>query len=453
MNYKIINQIGKGAFSNVFLCEYKDNTNYILFNIFDKKESELFIIKQINLDKLVNKYMKKSKFNILKNTNNNITQSLNITPYSNKDILKMLNTEEEYYYKKLKNLIDSEIDILKKISHNNIIKFYKSSLDIIDHDQIYNIEMEYCNYGDLYSILKNKSNDKILNHFKCRNIYNGFDIDFIKNFLNDVLSGLKYIHDLNIIHRDIKLQNILIKSDNNKFVFKISDFGFSCLDLSSDKLDNSLYSSDFEYSFSKIQEKYYKLCGTPYYMAPEIILNFHKFDQINLDNNSPKNIIYDKKIDIWSLGISLYELIFNKLPFSNINDIFELKSLFVNTDFQTNLHNNISSKKIINSNMKFILKKLLTTDHNLRISINELHELILYNNIDIIINNNNLNTSSNSFTPNNNLIQNVIYEPVHLSKTDINNLSTEWCKIDKNNNTFLKISIDNSFRKWLHKDN
>ena len=177
--------------------------------------------------------------------------------------------------------------------------------------------MEYCNYGDLYTILKKQTKDKsILSNFKLRNIFGGFEDIFIKKFLKDTVSGLKYLHDLNIIHRDIKLHNVLIKNEvGNNFLFKLSDFGFACFDIDT-KLNESL-NSELDFSASALKKKYYKLCGTPYYMAPEIILNIEEFDQIStpqkvtlgernkfLDDKMVK--FYDKKVDLWSYGICLY---------------------------------------------------------------------------------------------------------------------------------------------------
>ena len=102
-----------------------------------------------------------------------------------------------------------------------------------------------------------------MNDFRLRNIFNGFDNTFITKYLNDTINGLSYLHDLNIIHRDIKLHNVLVKKDrNNQFLFKLSDFGFACFDIECD-LNESLSVSDLDFSASALKKKYYKLCGTP----------------------------------------------------------------------------------------------------------------------------------------------------------------------------------------------
>jgi serine/threonine protein kinase len=85
-----------------------------------------------------------------------------------------------------------------------------------------------------------------------------------------------------------------------------------------------------------LNKKYYKLCGTPYYMAPEMILNLENFDQMIASESSVGSVrvakVYDNKIDIWGYGICLYELLFNVLPFSNLKE-----GLLKNVEISLNL--------------------------------------------------------------------------------------------------------------------
>lgn len=492
-NYNVIKQIGKGAFSNVHLCKKDRVKNSILLSSIDRyigiletcKEDDLFIIKEINIDNLVRKYMNKSRAEILNKINfrnSVVSQSLskhasvNITPYKsvfNKEIMKKLDTEEEYYYKRLKDLIDSEIEILKKLSHKNIIKYFSSNIDLLNagQAQIYCIKMEYCNYGDLYTVLKKQSKDKqLLSNFKLRNTFGGFEDSFIKKFLLDTVSGLKYLHDLNIIHRDIKLHNVLIKDDNG-FLFKLSDFGFACFDIDTE-LNESLNMSDFDFSASALKKKYYKLCGTPYYMAPEIILNIEEFEQLATPQKILENKqdflndtsfvkFYDKKVDLWSYGICLYELIFNTLPFSGISDIHDLKDFFSRSTTQLDLYKKIDKKSLIDQNMKNILKGLLTINPSFRLSTSELYEMININEDILILNEeynieNDYNVITSKISEINLLeptflSKNVVYEPIDLltqKSSDIIFL-TSWDKINKASSLINKISVDTNFMKWL----
>ena len=447
-NYNVVKQIGKGAFSNVHLCKEKSN---VFMSGFLEDTDNFYIIKEINIDLLVKKYMNKSKkelYNKIKDSKS-ITHSknLSITPYKNKklkNMMKKLDTEETYYYKRLCDLIDSEIEILKKLENDNIIKYFSSNMDLSNGNKIYCIKMEFCEYGDLYTILKDNTNKS----FKLRNSLNGFEISFVKKFLKDTISGLKYIHDLNIIHRDIKLHNVLVTKDaSSGFLFKLSDFGFSCFDIECD-LNQSLNISEFEFSASYLKKKYYKLCGTPYYMAPEIILNIEEFEQLSTPsvnkNETNKQFVkfYDKKIDLWSYGICLFELIFNLLPFANINDLPDLKDLFSIASTQSNIYNMIDAKNIIDENMKTLLKKLLTINPSFRISTNELYTFIIEYDVKITcVNQSFILVDNDKISPK--LDKNVIYEPVDL------NPNNSWDLIDKMSSMILKVSVDNNFMKWL----
>lgn len=454
-NYNVIKKIGKGSFSNVYLCNYKNKkTESLLFlsgiynddDDFDDIDNS-FIIKEINTNSLVRKYMNKAKISIRKYINHkkvSSSGSVCITPYSEglKVALVKLESEEDYYYKRLKNLIESEIEILRRLSHVNIIKYIDSSKS----NNIYSIKMEYCQYGDLHTILKDISNNS---NFKLRNSFGGFNSRFIHTYLIDTASGLKYMHNLNIIHRDIKLQNILVKKTNeNFFLFKISDFGFSCFDNTT--LRESLQSSDIEFSSSALKKKYYKLCGTPYYMAPEIITNMEKFDHLidNEDNITNQTInIYDKKVDLWSYGICLYELIFNTLPFCNnaLQDIHDFKDFFLNELTQNKIYNVIITKKIIDDNLKYILKGLLCINPINRLSTESLYTF-LQSRSELIINESGIplevitNESPNTFTPN--IESWVVEEKVN-----------SWDKINKASSMILKVSVDNNFMEWLLKKN
>jgi serine/threonine protein kinase len=106
------------------------------------------------------------------------------------------------------------------------------------------------------------------------------------------LEGIKYLHSLNIIHRDIKLENILIKDDK----VKISDFGLA------KQMGNKLWVESMK-------------CGTPCTMAPEIYFA----DNSNACHKKP---LYNNKCDIWSIGVVLHELAYKKHPFGYDFELF-----------------------------------------------------------------------------------------------------------------------------------
>ena len=487
-SFKIIKHIGKGSFSNVYLCKenYINSSLNLSSLLFGEQETtkNLFIIKEINIDNLVLKYIRKRKKEpferviiIEQHKSAGKQESVAITPYSyikDKKNLAILKSEEEYYYIKYKNLIESEIEILKRIDHENIIKFFSSNMSL----NIYIIKIEYCLYGDLYSILKEQVVQEHI-EFKNRNIYNGFNNKFVINFINDISKAISYIHNLNIIHRDIKLHNILCSKSSNSsssssVIFKLSDFGFACLDPFEIPtiLSQSLNKSDIDFSATSLKKKYYKLCGTPYYMAPEIILNIENFEQLigNNQYSSENNVIYqankiyDSKIDLWSFGICLYELIFNKLPFDNclIDSIHDLIVYF--SELNSNKNQNKIFKNInkeyngkMDKKTNLLLKRLLTIDPAKRLLSNELlnfNENFIFQNekqqsilqIKDEFENDDLNWEKVSLFENENKKVN---EKLNHLDSEFPEFISSWDKINKASSLIMKVSVDNNFMKWL----
>ena len=214
--------------------------------------------------------------------------------------------------KNVKKLVDREIMLLKTITHKNIISIY----DVIYNEE-YNIIviiLEYCINGDLSRFLR-KSPYYMDEKAGIRYIY-------------QIIEGLKYLNDNNIIHRDLKPQNILIDENNN---IKICDFGFSR------KFNDT--------------EMLQTLCGSPLYMAPEII----------------KHKIYNNKSDIWSFGIIIYQILTGKLPYK-ANTMYEL---FKNINNLSIIYPDVLSPEIIG-----LLSKIFIHDPNLRIGFKDTHDII-----------------------------------------------------------------------------
>ena len=187
-----------------------------------------------------------------------------------------------------KNFVN-EISILKVVQHKNIVKLETIRQSL--HN--YYIITEYYNGGGLYDCLK-----------KYRMIYGrAFSEEIVQHLARQIIDALKYLHMRKIIHRDLKLENVLInfesEEDKNnlnmiKAEVKIIDFGFSTY----------LDGGGLRYS----------ILGSPINMDPILLKKL-------LNQNISNLIGYDEKADIWSLGTVCYELNVGEMPFKSQNMI------------------------------------------------------------------------------------------------------------------------------------
>ena len=198
---------------------------------------------------------------------------------------------------------NNEISLMKNISHPNVLKLYYTFQSL---NSTY-LVLELCDGGDLSYYINTKIND------------------FDSKYFTEILEGLKYLYSNKILHRDIKPQNILIKN----YSIKISDFGLA---------------KSFEKT--KLLSTF---CGSPLYMAPEII----------------KNKNYNEISDIWSLGVVLYELVTKIHPYT-CDDKETLWSKAISGNFEINFN-------IIPEQYSSLIKKLLVYDYLDRISWDDLY--------------------------------------------------------------------------------
>ena len=203
----------------------------------------------------------------------------------------------------------TEIKLLKKLNHPHIVHLRDF---LCDENYVY-IIMEYCSGGDLSHFIKSRHR---LPEAACQ------------RFLQQIASALKYIRDQDVSHFDLKPQNILLSSRKNPCV-KIADFG----------LAQHLAESE---SISKVR-------GSPLYMAPEILLKKQ----------------YDAKVDLWSVGVILYESLFGKAPYSSAT----LEELI--TKIKTGPQISIPSNTNISSKCRDLLIRCLERDPLKRIEFEE----------------------------------------------------------------------------------
>ena len=241
-----------------------------------------------------------------------------------------------------------ETNLMKKLNHPNITKI----LEMFEDEKYILIIMEYINGGNLFSFVKKrrKLTEKIS-----------------KILFKQIILGIKHIHSQNIVHRDVKLENILIDLNNT---IKICDFGIGRI-------------------LSSQNELLHDQCGTPMYMAPEIL------------TCSKEKGYKGFPVDIWSAGIALYIMLSGALPFSVKNE----NDSFLDGNNNNNKRKNIALKKaIINNvpkriekisdNARDLLHGLLNKDPEKRMTCDEILNHPWLNNEEI----NNKNSKHHLFT-------------------------------------------------------
>ncbi|NXA34387.1 STK33 kinase, partial [Eudromia elegans] len=215
-------------------------------------------------------------------------------------------------------LLEREVNILKRVNHEHIIHLE----EVYETPKRMYLVMELCEDGELKNILHSKGH---------------FTENETRHIIQSLASAIAYLHKKDIVHRDLKLENILVKSSDideaneMKLNIKVTDFG-----LAVQKAGGSVFQS---------------ICGTPMYMAPEVI-SAHDYSQ---------------QCDVWSIGVIMYMLLCGEPPFmaSLEEKLFELirkgDLCFKNAVWET-----------VSEAAKQVLRLLLKVDPAHRITANEL---------------------------------------------------------------------------------
>ncbi|XP_016336241.1 serine/threonine-protein kinase ULK1-like isoform X2 [Sinocyclocheilus anshuiensis] len=217
---------------------------------------------------------------------------------------------------KSQSLLGKEIRILKELKHENIV----SLLDFQEILGCVYLVMEYCNGGDLAEYLHSKGS---LNE------------DTIRVLLQQLAGAMSVLRSKGIIHRDLKPQNILLsystrrRSNPNNICIKLADFGFARY------LQGNTMAAT--------------LCGSPMYMAPEVIMSQN----------------YDAKADLWSVGTIIYQCLTGKAPFQ-ASTPQELRQFYER-------HRSLSPSipRETSSHLRHLLLGLLQRNHGERMDFDE----------------------------------------------------------------------------------
>jgi len=206
----------------------------------------------------------------------------------------------------MKMLKKSAIIRLKQVDH---ILSEKKILQMIDHPFIVNMTGTFHDPRYLYLVLELVPGGEFFTLLRK----NGrFDNETSRFYAAQIAMIFEYLHEKNIIYRDLKPENILVARDG---FLKLTDFGFAKI----------------------IEYRTYTLCGTPEYIAPEVLLNKG----------------HGKPVDWWTLGILIYEMIVGYPPFVDEDPM---------GIYQKILSGKIVFPKFFHKDAKVLVKKLLTAD-------------------------------------------------------------------------------------------
>lgn len=200
--------------------------------------------------------------------------------------------------------INREVAMMKGISHPSITTLYKTTED----EENFYLFMEFVNGGTLREMI---------------NTFGKIKEETARKYFSEIVSAVEYLHkDKGIMHRDLKLDNLLIDSNNHAYVI---DFGLS----------------------TKIKKEKKKICGSPNYFAPEMI----------------KGQKYNEAVDIWSIGVVLYSMIYGFLPFIETKKHNVYQAIL----YQDPTYDETASNEVID-----LLQKLLCRDPITRLTFDQI---------------------------------------------------------------------------------
>jgi protein kinase A len=209
--------------------------------------------------------------------------------------------------------INNEPTILREVAHPFVVTLW----DAFQDDTHLFMVMDYVPGGELFSILRKQKK---------------FSEQAAKFYAAEVVLALAYLHEQDIVYRDLKPENILV--DDRGHV-KLTDFGFA----------------------KRIEDTTWTVCGTPDYLAPEIIISKG----------------YTKAVDWWGLGVLIFEMVTGKAPFIDKNPV---------NLYQKILECRVEWPEEMSGDLKDLLQNLLTSDLEVRFTSKEIKKHAWFSDID-----------------------------------------------------------------------
>ncbi|KAG1254426.1 hypothetical protein G6F68_010855 [Rhizopus microsporus] len=235
-------------------------------------------------------------------------------------------SKHNHRYYAIKVLKKTEVVRLKQVEHTNNEKHILESVaypflvnlwgTFQDDANLYMV-MDYVPGGELFSILRKQKK---------------FSEQAAKFYAAEVVLALAYLHEQDIVYRDLKPENILV--DDRGHV-KLTDFGFA----------------------KRIEDTTWTVCGTPDYLAPEIIISKG----------------YTKAVDWWGLGVLIFEMVTGKAPFIDKNPV---------NLYQKILECRVEWPEEMSGDLKDLLQNLLTSDLEVRFTSQEIKKHAWFSDID-----------------------------------------------------------------------
>lgn len=214
----------------------------------------------------------------------------------------------------LQEYVDREVEVMKKIKHRHVVALYS----VINSNKGYYLVMELAANGELF--------DRIVESKR-------FDEDTARRYFQQLMSAVKYCHELNIVHRDLKAENLLLGVDNN---LRVCDFGLS------------RYASTANAGDKKVLMT--SLAGSVDYQAPEVIKEegYQGFS-----------------CDIWSCGVILFFMVCGYLPFAAKGGVKETQQRIMNGQYNKN-------NKYMSEGLSDLVANILVVDPEKRYTIDDI---------------------------------------------------------------------------------